>query len=656
MIAKTVLALLLAGLAVSHAETGIERLYRLDLLPRFHESLSVGAISSHDRTGGNDDGFSGKYSYVRKEGDALVIADLKGPGVIYRVWTPTPTDDITEFYFDGEDTPRIRLPFRKLFTGEEEPFLTPLAGLGAGGFYSYVPLPYEKSCKIVVRAEKVRFYQINYATYPEATGIQTYPGAGDSEYQNQLQKARDLVARTGSDIVGHMLPPGAKLRRQNKTVTLQAGEPATIFATRTPGRIVGIRLGPSAALAGKTRSIVLRAWWDDDPTPAIECPAGDLFGYAWGEPAVKSLLLGTVGDRNYIYLPMPFDRSARIELLQEDEEAATVEIQAEIAFADTPRNAGEGRLYATWRRENPTEQGKPFTILDTNGRGHLVGVILQAQGFESGNTPFFEGDDQTTLDGELVVHGTGSEDFFNGGWYNLPGRWYGRVSLPLSGALDYNNPLARTGGYRLFLADAYPFRRSMLQTIEHAPTGNKIQTDYASVAFYYADERRNSHSSFPALAERRIQDLERIVFQPGWIVPVESFSMRGASLEKKTEKLNGKAIRYLSMRAVGEDRFGPHHLALRCGLPAAGRYRVSIKAMRGPTAATVQLYRSEMAIGAPAALTGATHEPGDWMTLGEFDFESGPNVLFFKLRNPGQPEATFSFDLIQIQFERTRNY
>ena len=58
-------------------------------------------VSSYDRTGGNDDGFSGKYSFIRKEGDALVIADLKGPGVIYRIWTPTPTDDYLEFYLDG---------------------------------------------------------------------------------------------------------------------------------------------------------------------------------------------------------------------------------------------------------------------------------------------------------------------------------------------------------------------------------------------------------------------------------------------------------------------------------------------------------------------------------------------------------------------------
>ena len=46
---------------------GIEELHRLDLMPRFRQSVRVGMVSSYDRTGGNDDGFSGRHSFVRKE-------------------------------------------------------------------------------------------------------------------------------------------------------------------------------------------------------------------------------------------------------------------------------------------------------------------------------------------------------------------------------------------------------------------------------------------------------------------------------------------------------------------------------------------------------------------------------------------------------------
>ena len=110
---------------------GVGELLRLDRLARFKESIRVGSVSSYDRTGGNDDGFSGKYSFVRKEPGALVIADLQGPGVIYRVWTPTPTDDLVEFLFDGETEPRIRIKFRDLFLGNDREFPRPLVGFGA---------------------------------------------------------------------------------------------------------------------------------------------------------------------------------------------------------------------------------------------------------------------------------------------------------------------------------------------------------------------------------------------------------------------------------------------------------------------------------------------------------------------------------------------
>jgi hypothetical protein len=108
---------------------GIEELSRLDLLPAFRQSVKVGSISSYDRTGGNDDGFNGTYSLVRKEPGGLVIAALKGPGVIYRIWTPTPTDDMVEFYFDEEPSPRIRVRFIGLFSGKQSPFLSPVVGI-----------------------------------------------------------------------------------------------------------------------------------------------------------------------------------------------------------------------------------------------------------------------------------------------------------------------------------------------------------------------------------------------------------------------------------------------------------------------------------------------------------------------------------------------
>jgi hypothetical protein len=102
--------------------TFVTELLSIENLPRFRP-VKMGFFSSYDRTGGNDDGFTGKYSYLRKEGDGLVIAEASGPGAITRFWIGAPVPDVPiEFYFDGETTPRLALSLKELFAGNTPPF------------------------------------------------------------------------------------------------------------------------------------------------------------------------------------------------------------------------------------------------------------------------------------------------------------------------------------------------------------------------------------------------------------------------------------------------------------------------------------------------------------------------------------------------------
>ncbi|MCB1122698.1 MAG: DUF2961 domain-containing protein [Verrucomicrobiae bacterium] len=601
-------------------------------------------FSSYDRTGGNDDGFSGTYSYIRKEEEGLVLAELEGPGAIYRIWTPTPTDDIFAFYFDGESKPRLEISFRQLFTGEREPFVSPIVGYGVGGFYCYLPIAFEKSIKVVARAESLQFYQMNYAIYPEDENVTTYNGYTPE----QLAPAIDLFSSAGENISSWSAPPGKKIRTESRSLSLAAGETKYLLLLKKPGRIVGLRLGPASAFAGKARDSTLRMYWDEDSEPAVLGPVGDLFGYSWGDPATRSLLVGTAHNVNYLYFPMPFDRSARIELSSE----RAIEVRIEADWIDLPRAKNEGRFYAIWRRENPTAIGKPFTFIDTRGRGHIVGAVLQAQGFEPAQTPFFEGDDQATLDGKLVIHGTGSEDFFNGGWYNVIGRWMSRLSMPLSGCLDYKNPLARTGGYRLMLTDAYSFRESALLTIEHSPTKNSFPTDYAGVTYFYSENRPTMDFSIPPRSERRVVDPDRIVFSPGWSVPVDSFSFRNMTLTKRQEKIGGQNTRYLRVRAEAEDMFGPHSIAFRCELPEAGTYQVSIEGVKGPDQGMVQIYRNEKAEGQVVDFYQTDQQRSGPMPLASLDFVEGENVVLMKLVGKHPDSSGLGLDIVTISFER----
>ena len=121
--------------------------------------------------------------------------------------------------------------------------------------------------------------------------------------------------------------------------------------------------------------------------------------------------------------------------------------------------------------------------------------MLQAQGLKTGMTIFFEGDDSTVIDNELRFHGTGSEDYFNGGWYALLNRWDAKMSLPLHGALDYSLAFARTGGYRFYITDKMSFEKSIYQSIEHGGEHNAVPGLYTSVSYFYCDKSPQLTSS-----------------------------------------------------------------------------------------------------------------------------------------------------------------
>ena len=234
----------------------------------------------------------------------------------------------------------------------------------------------------------------------------------------------------------------------------------------------------------------MKITWDKENKPAVYAPLADFFGFAFGSISMKSLLVGATKDKAYCYIPMPFDSNAKVELVyRANNVVKPVTLSATLYYSTEKRDAKtEGRFYAYWKNENPAP-GKPYVFLQGKGKGHYVGTIMQGQATDYTHfTEFFEGDDYTEIDGKMTIHGTGSEDYFNGGWYAQPGGWVERLGAPLSGCLDYTLPLGRTGGYRLFISDKMPFNKSILHTIEHGPEKNNRPVNYTSVAMYYSEK------------------------------------------------------------------------------------------------------------------------------------------------------------------------
>ena len=452
-----------------------------------YRSGNIEQLSSYDRTGGNDDGFSGKYSAIRKEPGGLVIADLKGPGVVNRLWTPTPDADTIKFYFDGEATARISIPFINLFTGKHYPFVAPLCGNQLGGFYCYLPIPYEKSLKIIYTGKNFRFHQTQYRSLDEKEKMKSFSPTILDPNKDILQKIAAAWNKQTSPLIAY----GNKLKSQKINVVLRNGVEASIFKMNNGGRLVGIELGAGSDLLQANHKIMLTARWDNQQHNAIELPLHNFFGFAFSKPAMQSMLLGSDKNKLYSYLPMPFDRSAELRLkYDKGNESDEIQVSGTIYYTEEKRDLdNEGRLYVQSRRQYNIPQAVPHLIANVKGKGHYIGTILQTQGLENGSTYYFEGDDRAFIDGNLKMHGTGSEDYFNGGWYAVMDRWDRGMSLPIHGSLAYDLMTSRTGGYRFYLSDKLNFKDSFRLTIEHQPEDKvNVKTDYTSIGIFYADD------------------------------------------------------------------------------------------------------------------------------------------------------------------------
>src|SRR5690606_32836929 len=210
----------------------LRNLQQIGDLPRYVEKTKLLQVSSYDTTGGNNDGFGGDYSFIRKNPDgSLVIFEEKGKGVINRIWTPTPTEDTLDFYFGNDKKPSYSVKFSDLFSGEVAPFEEPLAGNEIGGFYNYFPIPFENGCKIVFRGKKLEFYQIQHRTLPKEYKVKTFSGEITQEVKNELEKLKTTWQNL------HEID--SEIRKIADTI-LQPGQTLKIAQFDKGGRILGI--------------------------------------------------------------------------------------------------------------------------------------------------------------------------------------------------------------------------------------------------------------------------------------------------------------------------------------------------------------------------------------------------------------------------------
>jgi hypothetical protein len=265
------------------------------------------------------------------------------------------------------------------------------------------------------------------------------------------------------------------------------------------------------------RRLVLRFYWDDEETPSIEAPLGDLFCNGWCERcniASLPVAVNPAGGFNS-YWEMPFRQHARITLENlSPEETRGFYYQIDYTLTDVP--ADRAYFHAQWRRNNPLPYRQVHTLLDgVKGQGHYVGTYI-AWGVH--NTGWWgEGEVKFYLDGDTdwpTICGTGTEDYFGGAWdFEQPKGEYGVFSAPFSGLPQVLKPdglyrsQQRFGMYRWHIMDPVRFQQDLRVTLQalgwRSPLEAKsrylpLQDDIASTAFWYQAE---PHAPFPSLLD-----------------------------------------------------------------------------------------------------------------------------------------------------------
>ncbi|MFK4087487.1 DUF2961 domain-containing protein [Kribbella sp. NPDC020789] len=490
-------ALAAAPAAVGKGAVGWDSLRQLDRLPYLASGTSNRQFSSFARNGSNDDYQGSADQCLRQVAAGCVIAEDAGPGQIDSIWftrlrngAPDVTDTGTiAITLDGSTV--LNRSLKDVTDGRVgAPFVYPLvanAGQVGGGFQIKVPMPYRQSMQVVVQNPPI-YYHVGYRHFPDADGVTRF---------DPTDQANDVLATLRAAGTADPKPAAAGATTTGQTHAIPAGEEVAFGTLQGPAAIGALRLRFVGATPSDAVLAGLRLRISFDGRRTVDSPIGEFFGTGLGAYSVKSLMFAAdpaAGGWFTSWWPMPYRESAAISLVNSTGAAVgNVEIQLTSApdakWTNDLLPGGPAAYFTTASHSGRTAWGDDWVVADQTGRGKLVGVAqTMSIGAEMGtNRGYLEGDERVYIDGALSPqqHGTGTEDFYEGGWYFAGG--------PFSVAFTGNTAHEVQGSgcarecdavYRLLLTESISYDSALRFGIEHGQQNDWI-ADYGSTAFLY---------------------------------------------------------------------------------------------------------------------------------------------------------------------------
>lgn len=409
------------------------------------------------------------------ENGRKTILNVEGTGSLRHIWEthgPGKSTFILEFYVDGEKEPSIAGPLDELVEAAKaciQPY-SPVGGttIDFDSYNFYLPVPFEKSLKVDLIANPsigLVFLQLDYRLEDESMkGIMLVQEEDESGkikllYNSELQS--ETVAMT-------KLPETETSRWR--------------FAGDNKIRVEGPGIIRRLGINSKRKGVKLLIRFDDESSTAVNVDLADFFGP----------FRGVVLNNNQSYFPMPFAKSAEIEIRgSHPDEEWQLELDLEEVDKFEPH---WGYFHALHTQIDSSVGYLPFQVLSTCGNGHWVGMSIYDTHHDHGGGDFTVIDANSTQ--PSFLHGINGEDYFSFAFFGKG------ENFPYSEAFDNDE-----GRMRVHFENPYPFKESI-----EINWGVTEGLSPRSVAFWYQDSPEDQSKS-----EIEAQGREWSVFGPATV-------------------------------------------------------------------------------------------------------------------------------------------
>ena len=480
----------------------------------------TGASTSHDRASAYD-AANGTYrnwsanndgpGFIRKEGSDQVLVDLEGPGVLWRVWSAKPEQGHIRIFLDGSTTPIVDKSFRSFFDDLEKEY-PGLAMTLSRGRNEFVPIPFAKSCKVVMSEGWGAYFHATHTLFPKDTKFETFPGF-TPEVAGALKQASESWSKVGSSPY-----PGKKTSKKSEALEIAPGKTAEIGMTGA-GAVCALKVKPLGLPDDRLkqedilRELTLSISWDGEKKPSVWAPLGDFFATSPGINPFKTRPMGCVDGAFYSYFYMPFADGMRLAIGNDGEASRKVAVELETVSLDAAAASKLLRFRAAWHGDDFTgldskrflhkrgDRWPDWPLLVVNGSGRYVGMSQHIWKFGGW---WGEGDEKFFVDGEAFPStiGTGSEDYIGYAWAaDPPFVTFGSASAACSKI--HADAQEDTSVCRFHLCDDVPFEKGFQGFIEVMPNRDCRPAVYDVCVYWYGEpSSKNPYAAVP-LAQRR---------------------------------------------------------------------------------------------------------------------------------------------------------